>query len=114
LLAFLGVKNYEVLFEPIIDRIKKVHDFSESTKPLADFAYLTMRDRKWDIAEQSYKDLFSLNADWINDVIFSFGERPFVTYYNSKLKDGYDNFHSIVKLAKDEKIKLSPTGHSGI
>lgn len=103
LLAFLGEKKYEALFEPIIDRIKKIHDFSESTKPLADFAYLTMRDRKWEIAEQSYKDLFSLNADWINDVIFSFGERPFVTYYNSKLKDGYDNFHSMVKLAKDEK-----------
>ncbi|HUM96609.1 MAG TPA: CHAT domain-containing protein [Chitinophagaceae bacterium] len=108
MLAFLGAKNYDTLFEPIIDRIKKVHDFTASTKPLADFAYLSMHDRKWDLSIQSYKDLFSLNTGWINDIIFSFGEKPFVTYYNSKLKEGYDNFQSFVKLAKDSKSSFFP------
>ena len=108
LLAFLKAPNYEKLFEPILARIKKVHDFQESTKPFADYAYFTMRDRKWEKAIGAYKELFSLNNGWINDIIFSFGERPFVTYYNAKLKEGYDSFHSLIKLAKEQQPSYFP------
>lgn len=107
-LGFLKAKNYATLFTPILDRIRKVHDFRESTTPFADFAYFSIRDRNWELAANIYKELFSLNTGWINDVIFSFGEKPFVTYYNAKLKEGYDNFHSMVKLAKEQQPSYFP------
>ena len=57
-------------------------------------------------AAATYGELFRLNTDWINDIIFTFGEKAFVTYYNAKLKEGYENFHSFVRLAKEKQPAL--------
>ena len=43
----------------------------------------------------------------MNDIIFTFGEKAFVTYYNAKLKEGYENFHSFVNWQKENKRLLS-------
>ena len=67
-----------------------------------------MRDHQPQEAIRTYSELFRLNIDWINDIIFSFGEKAFVTYYNSKLKEGYENFHSFVKIAKEKEPVLFP------
>jgi tetratricopeptide (TPR) repeat protein len=96
-LGFLGSPNYPEMLKPIMDQVKNNRNFRESTTPFSNYAYFTMRDRKLEDAKKTYIDLFNLNADWINDIIFSFGEKAFVTYYNSKLKEGYENFHSFVK-----------------
>lgn len=107
-LAFLRSPQYRDIFLPILERIRVTRDFRESTKPFSDFAYFNMRDRKWEDAKTYYAEMFDLNTGWINDVIFSFGERAFVTYYNAKLKEGYENFHSFVKLAKEKQPVLYP------
>lgn len=101
-LGFLGSNRYPELFQPLISQVKNNRNFRESTTPLANYAYFSMRDRKTGEARKTYADLFTVNIDWMNDIIFSFGERAFATYYNSKLKEGYDNFHSFVKLAKEK------------
>src|SRR5262249_29876391 len=98
-LAFLGSPNYPSIYQPILEQIRKTRNFRESTQPFAQYAYFSMRDRQWQRSTDLYNELFNLNIDWINDIIFSFGEKAFVTYYNSKLKEGYENFHSLVKLA---------------
>lgn len=103
-LAFLKSPEYKNLFPPLLDRIKTTRDFRESTRPFSDFAYFNMRDRQWEESRKYYEELFSLNTGWINDIIFSFGERAFVMYYNAKLKEGYENFHSYVKLAKEKGL----------
>jgi CHAT domain-containing protein len=108
-LAFLKSSQYKEIFLPILERIRTTHDFRESTKPFCDFAYFTMRDGLWVDAKKYYSELFTMNTGWINDIIFSFGERAFVTYYNSKLKEGYENFHSFVKLAKEKPSDLFPS-----
>lgn len=107
-LAFLRSPQYRDIFLPILERIRITRDFRESTKPFSDFAYFNMRDRKWTDAATYYTELFTLNTGWINDIIFSFGERAFVTYYNAKLKEGYENFHSFVKLSVDKQPALLP------
>lgn len=107
-LGFLGSNNYPELFEPLMKYVKDKRDFRESTTPFSNYAYFSMRDGKFDEAWKTYKELFNLNANWINDIIFTFGEKAFVTYYNAKLKEGYENFHSFVKLAKEKQPALFP------
>ncbi|HXA00808.1 MAG TPA: hypothetical protein VNW99_02410, partial [Cytophagaceae bacterium] len=107
-LGFLGAGQYHEAFKGILDQIINTKDFRASTLPFSSYAYFNMRDRQFDQSKETYDQLFKLNADWINDVIFSFGEKAFVTYYNSKLKDGYENYHSFVKIAKEKQPKLFP------
>lgn len=102
-LAYLRSPKYKEVFIPILERIRTTRDFRESTRPFTDFAYFLMRDRGWNEAKNTYKELFNLNSSWVNDIIFAFGEKAFVTYYNAKLKEGYENFHSFVKLAKEKQ-----------
>ncbi|MEO7922634.1 MAG: CHAT domain-containing protein [Chitinophagaceae bacterium] len=107
-LGFLGSTKYADLFKVILEQVRNNRNFRESTTPFTNYAYFSMRDRKMEEAGKTYKELFSLNGEWINDIIFSFGEKAFVTYYNSKLKEGYENFHSFVKIAKDRLPALLP------
>lgn len=102
-LAFLRSPKYKSIFVPILERIRRTKDFRESTRPFSDYAYFLMRDRDWEGAASTYRELFNLNSNWVNDIIFAFGEKAFVTYYNAKLKEGYDNYHSFVKLAAEKK-----------
>ena len=67
-----------------------------------------MRDRRMDKAADIYRELFKLNEGWINDIIFSFGEKTFATYYNAKLREGYENFQSFVKIAADSHAPRLP------
>ncbi len=107
-LAFLKSPQYREVYPTILQQIRTTRDFRESTKPFSDFAYFNMRDRKWNEAKDLYHELFLLNTGWINDIIFSFGERAFVTYYNAKLKEGYENFHSYVKVVKEKQPSYFP------
>lgn len=107
-LAFLGGKNYPDLFKPIMNLVKNNRNFRESTIPFTNYAYFTMRDHNYEESKKTFFELFTLNADWINDIIFAFGEKAFVTYYNSKLKEGYENFHSFVKIAREKQPALYP------
>ncbi len=107
-LAFLGSPQYPAIFKPIMEQIKKSRNFRESTEPFSHYAWFSMRDKRFDESIAAYKELYTLNVDWINDIVFTFGEKAFVTYYNSKLKDGYENFHSFVKLAKEKQPALFP------
>jgi CHAT domain-containing protein len=105
-LGFLGSTNYPSYFNAIMTKVKQTHDFRESTTPFSNYAYFRMRDRDFQSSLKTYEELFALNIDWINDIIFTFGEKAFVTFYNAKLKEGYDNYHSFVKLAKEKKPEL--------
>jgi len=107
-LGFLGSKDYPEQFRSLMELVRTTKNFRESTQPFSNYAYLSLRDRRYEDARKTYTELFRLNGDWINDIIFSFGEKAFVTYYNSKLKEGYDNFHSFVKLAKEKQPALFP------
>lgn len=106
--GFLRSPKYKAVFLPILERIRTTRDFRESTRPFTDYAYFLMRDRNWEPAAQTYRELFQLNSGWVNDILFAFGEKAFVTYYNAKLKEGYDNFHSFVKLSKEKQPVLYP------
>ncbi len=101
-LGFLGSDNYPSLFNEIMAKVKQTHDFRESTTPFSNYAYFRMRDRNFNESQKTYNELFALNIDWINDIIFTFGEKAFVTFYNAKLKEGYDNYHSFVKLLNEK------------
>jgi CHAT domain-containing protein len=107
-LAWLGGTGYAEQFKPLMDQVKNNRNFRESTLPFANYAYFSMRDKKMEEARKTYAELFRINVDWMNDIIFSFGERAFATYYNSKLKEGYDNYHSFVKIAKERQPALFP------
>jgi CHAT domain-containing protein len=107
-LGFLGSPSYAETFKPLMHQVKNFRNFRESTQPYSYYAYFSMRDKKYEEAWKVYSELFNLNNDWINDIIFTFGEKAFVTYYNSKLKEGYDNFHSFVKLSKEKKSAIYP------
>ncbi|MDX1627260.1 MAG: CHAT domain-containing protein [Fulvivirga sp.] len=107
-LAFLNYENYHDLFQPIIERIEDARDFTESTQPIANYAYFTMRDRQYDRSFKMYKNLFKINISWLNDLFVTFGEKAFVIYYNNKIKQGYDNFHSFVKLAQERDLSHYP------
>jgi CHAT domain-containing protein len=106
--GFLGSAKYHETFQPILKQIKETKNFQESTMPFTHYAYFNMRDRRFLQANENYRQLFELNTGWINDIIFSLGEKAFVTYYNSKLREGYDNFHSFVKLSQEKKSDLLP------
>lgn len=105
-LGFLGSSNYPELFRPILDQVRATRNFRESTEPFSYYAWFSMRDRQWDNAWNLYRELFALNGSWITDIVFSFGEKAFVTYYNSKLKSGYENFHSFVKISKEKNLPV--------
>jgi len=107
-LGFLGSLQYPAIFKPIMEQIRNTKNFRESTQPFSNYAWFSMRDRRLEEATKTYNELFNLNAGWINDIIFSFGEKAFVTYYNSKLKEGYENYHSFVKIAKEKQPALFP------
>ncbi|MBI5856112.1 MAG: CHAT domain-containing protein [Sphingobacteriales bacterium] len=107
-LGFLGSPKYPELFNPLMQLVKNTKNFRESTLPFSNYAYFSMRDKHFDEAAKTYTELFTLNADWINDIIFTFGEKAFATYYNSKLKEGYENFHSFVKIAKEKQPSIFP------
>ncbi len=107
-LGFLGSSNYAELFKPVMEQVKTTRNFRESTEPFSNYAYFSMRDRKLEESRKTYDELFELNSGWINDIIFTFGEKAFVTYYNTKLKSGYDNFHSFVKIAREKHPALYP------
>src|SRR5690606_34848345 len=100
-LGFLGSPKYPALFKPVMQEVRTTQNFRESTEPFSNYAYFSMRDTKYEEAAETYSELFKINAGWINDIIFSFGEKAFATYYNSKLKEGYQNYHSFVKIAKE-------------
>jgi CHAT domain-containing protein len=101
-LGFLGAPSYHEQFDKVQQEINDTKDFSESTLPFSFYAYFTMRDRSWSQSKNAYDQLFKHNIDWINDLIFTFGEKAFITYFNNKLKIGYENFHSFVKLSKQQ------------
>jgi CHAT domain-containing protein len=105
-LGFLGSQEYPALFKGVLEQIVNTKDFRASTQPFAYYSYFSVRDRNFDIASETYDRLFKLNLEWINDVIFSFGEKAFVTYYNSRLQEGYENYHSFVKIASEKKSPL--------
>lgn len=107
-LGFLGSPKYPEMFKSLMQLVRTTKNFRESTQPFSNYAYLSMRDRRFDEAAKTNAELFTLNVDWINDIIFTFGEKAFVTYYNSKLKEGYENFHSFVKIAKEKQLALFP------
>ncbi|MCB0739881.1 MAG: CHAT domain-containing protein [Chitinophagaceae bacterium] len=99
-LGFLYSPAYPSLFKSLMSLVEKTKNFRESTQPFSEYAYFAMRDKDFQEAASTYVSLFNLNKQWINDIIFTFGEKAFVTYYNAKLKEGYDNFHSFVKIAR--------------
>jgi len=105
-LGFLGSPKYPALFKPVMQEVRTTQNFRESTEPFSNYAYFSMRDKKYEEAAETYIELFKINAGWINDIIFSFGEKAFATYYNSKLKEGYQNYHSFVKIAKERRLSL--------
>ncbi|MBX9853665.1 MAG: CHAT domain-containing protein [Cytophagaceae bacterium] len=107
-LGFLGSPQYHEQFKTILDHIVSAKDFREATLPFSNYAYFTMRDRQYEKSKSAYDKLFKLNTEWINDVIFTFGEKAFITYYNSRLKEGYDNYHSFVKIAKEKQSENFP------
>ncbi len=100
--AFYHKEGYTDLFEEVISQISSTRDFNEATGPLAQYAYFRMRDRDLSKAEKLYDQLFKQNLEWINDLIFTFGEKAFVAYYTTKLREGYQNYHSFVKLTMDD------------
>lgn len=107
--GFLGSPQYPAILKPVMEQIKVSRNFRESTEPFSYYAWFSMRDKNYNESFNTYQELYHLNKDWINDIVFTFGEKAFVTYYNSKLKDGYENFHSFVKLAKEKQPALFPS-----
>ena len=102
--GFFRDNRYKTLYQSVLNRSNSVRDFSEATRPNTMFAYFQMRDHLYGNANSEYKTLWKKNYEWINDIIFTFGEKAFVSFYNTKLKDGYDNFHTYVKLGHDNKF----------
>ncbi len=108
-LGFLGSADYPAQFQPILQQIRVTRNFRESTTPFANYAWFSTRDKKFEEARKTYAELFNLNTGWINDIIFTFGEKAFVTYYNARLKEGYENFHSFVRIAREKQPSLYPS-----
>lgn len=104
--GFYKDDRYHDAYKEVIGEMKKTRDFTEATRPMALMAYFLMRDQALDQSFQAYKNLFDANLEWINDIIFTFGEKAFVAYYTTKLKEGYDNYHSFVKLMNDQNHAL--------
>ncbi len=99
--AFYHKEGYIDMFDEVINQILGTRDFNEATGPMAQYAYFRMRERELSKAEKMYDQLFEENLEWINDLIFTFGEKAFVAYYTTKLREGYQNYHSFVKLSAD-------------
>ncbi|UXP31689.1 CHAT domain-containing protein [Reichenbachiella agarivorans] len=106
IVGFLGGKDYHDIYQSYLKDLVTRKDFSVSTSPFSTYAFFCVRDRKLETAFDTYKDLFHVNQEWINDLIFTFGEKTFVTYYNSKLKDGYNNYHSFVRILIDSQNSM--------
>jgi len=104
--GFLKDKRYHEQFREVLKQQAKKRDFTEATLPLATYAYFLMRDGYIEDSFRAYRALFEENINWVNDIIFTFGEKAFVAYYTSKLKEGYDNFHSMTKLLADASDPL--------
>ena len=111
-LGFLGGPGYHPAFKSVLGQITASRNFRESTTPFAYYAWFNMRDHRYEQAVSVYDQLYTINIGWINDIIFSFGEKAFVSYYNAKLKDGYDDYHSLVKTVKESKPALFPQASS--
>ncbi|MGL1885896.1 MAG: CHAT domain-containing protein, partial [Reichenbachiella sp.] len=106
IIGFLGGDSYHEPYQNYLKAMVKTQDYSVSSSPFAAYAFFCTRDGLYDQSLETYKELFKLNEKWINDLIFTFGEKAFITYFNSKLKDGYNDYHSLVRLlveAKDER-----------
>jgi CHAT domain-containing protein len=106
MLGFLHSPDYHRYYDKFIENYSKNRSFSYGTEPVAEYAYFNSRDRDLEQSIKVYKQLFHLSEEWINDLVFTFGESSFITFYNSKIRDGYENFHSCVKLAKELKSPL--------
>ncbi len=100
--------RYHQMFETVIEGTKKTRDFFVSSEPIARYGYFLMRDGQFNESEKTYDELFKVNIDWINDLIFTFGEKNFVTYFNTKLKNGYQDYHSFVMVAKQNNLSSFP------
>jgi CHAT domain-containing protein len=98
--AFFHDERYRTLYLQLMKETT-IKNFEESTRPNANYAYFLMRDRDIKESQKYYFDLFDQNLEWINDIIFTFGEKDFVTWYNNQLREGYNNFHTFVRLAKE-------------
>ena len=83
--GFLKDARYHQQFEAVLRQLPKKRDFTEATLPLASYAYFLMRDGNLEKSFQTYRTLFKENIEWINDIIFTFGEKAFVAYYTSKI-----------------------------
>ncbi|MEL6538337.1 MAG: hypothetical protein AAFQ98_23150 [Bacteroidota bacterium] len=99
-LGFLGAQDYPELYQAVLKTLETNRDFTFATQPWSTYAYLRMRDGDFQEAGRTYRLLFEKNIDWINDILFSFGEQAFVTYFNELLKEGYDNYHAFVWLSQ--------------
>ncbi len=98
--------RYNDLFKELIEKGSGIRNFSSATGPYAQYAYFLMRARHEEDASKIYDELFEQNLEWINELIFTFGEKAFVAYFTTKLKEGYDNYHSFVKLTNDKDQTL--------
>lgn len=98
--------RYPELYKDVINKLSKVRDYNEATGPYAHYAYFMMRDGDDSGAEKIYDQLFDENLDYINDLIFTFGEKAFVAYFTTKLREGYQNYHSFVKHTYDNNEPL--------
>ena len=105
-LGFLSDPSYHSAYQNLLKEIKLRKDFTEATLPFAYYGYFCSRDRQIQQANEAYSEMMRLNLEWINDLISTFGEKAFVTYYNTKIKEGYDNYHSFVKILYDRKHQL--------
>ena len=105
--GFYRDTRYRTEYQSIVKNMSQTRDFTEATRPMAHYAYFLMRDQLEEESFRVYQDLFKANLEWINDIIFTFGEKAFVAYYATKLKEGYDNFHSFVKQSHDRQQALS-------
>ncbi len=106
--GFLRDHRYRSLYEGVLQQLEETRDFSLATRPMADYAYFLMRDGDYQESLKAYRDLYRQNIKWLNDMILTFGEKAFVAYYNTKLRDGYDNFHSFVRKAQLQEQSYSP------
>lgn len=105
LYANLGDVKYRDHYEKLVTHVTDIQDFSMATKPIAEYAYFLMRDKFHPEAYEQYEALFKNNIKWINDLVFTFGEQAFISYFNNYLKEGYDNYHSFVRWAKENEYK---------
>ena len=98
--GYIQDQRYHTYYQKTLASFEEKGDFVGSTGPFAQYAYFCVRDRHLTTAYKVYEDLFRINYDWINDLIFTFGEKVFVSYYNARMAQGYNNYHTFVSLLK--------------